>query len=86
MDHGVTETRAQGTRCRPSDPETSGSRDIVSPSLRGEEKGMKKKRHPLPMVAPRHRMVVAADVWLKKAGTGDTMRHCVPFPPTKAKK
>ena len=38
----------------------------VPPCLRGEEKTMKKKSS-LPMAAPKHRMVVAADVWLKKA-------------------
>ena len=33
--------------------------------LCGEEETMKKKTHPLPLAAPKHRMVVAADVWLK---------------------
>lgn len=27
-----------------------------------------KKKTSLPLAAPRHRMVLAADVWLKKAG------------------
>ncbi len=34
--------------------------------LRGEEEAMKKKKDSLPLVAPKHRMVLAADVWLKE--------------------
>ena len=51
----------------------------VPPCLRGERNTMKKRKASLPLAAPRHRMVVAADVWLKKAGRGHDAASC-PLP------
>ncbi len=58
MHHGGTETLRMKRKRKPSVPQC----------LRGEEKTMKKKKKKgsLPLVAPKHRMVLAADVWLKE--------------------
>ena len=78
-DHGDSETRRGGDRGsairdrlapEPRHPAPGTRPPVLSSSvplrLCCEEKTMKKKRHPLPLVAPKHRMIVAADVWLKR--------------------